>query len=132
MSLHQDVSGKENEQLNSIKHSKIGDLDNVSKKPQDVNGNENGPINSTKHSQTRNLDNDSNKLQKSQVHPSLKENWNANNNLSKAMKEKHISAKTKSLKATIQPQLEIEPSFSFFNDNNIPMEHHNLSVMDQK
>jgi len=41
MSLHQDVSGKENEQLNSITNSKIGDLDNVSKKPKEVNGNEN-------------------------------------------------------------------------------------------
>jgi len=97
MSLHQDVSGKENEQLNFIKHSKINDLDIVSKKPQDVFGNDNGPINSIKHSKIGNLDNDSKKLWKSEVHLSLKEDWNAHNNLSKAIKEKHVSAKTKSL-----------------------------------
>ena len=61
MSLHQDVSGKENEQLNSIKHSKIVNLDNLSINPQDVNGHENGPINSIKHFKISNLDNDSKK-----------------------------------------------------------------------
>ena len=95
--MHQDVSGKENEQLNSIKHSKTGDLDNVSKKPQDVIGNEKGPVNSIKNSKIGNLDNDSKKLWKSEVHLSLKKDRNAHNNLSKAIKEKHVSAKTKSL-----------------------------------
>jgi len=130
MSLHQDVSFKENEQMNSIKHSKINDLDNVSKKPQDVIGNEHGQINSIKHSKIGNLDNDSKKLWKSEVHPSLKEDLNANNNLLKAIKEEHVRAKRKRLKAIIYPQSEIEPSYTYFNDNNVPIQHHDLSIVD--
>ena len=59
--MDQDVSGNEKEQTNSIKHSKIGNLNIDRIKHQDVIGNVNEQTSSIKRSRIGNLDNDSKK-----------------------------------------------------------------------
>lgn len=66
--------------------------------------NENERPNSIKHAKIGNLDNDSKEPWKTEVLPLVKEDWNASNGLYTAIKEKHVSSKNKRLKAIIQPQ----------------------------